>query len=73
MKTKRIKRMIAGLLAFAVVLTGGSFGDVKNAKADTISAFKISCTVLVPKENADLSAQSKGMLYASPSTLNTSI
>ena len=33
MKTKRIKRVIAGLLAFAVVLTGGSFGNVKSAKA----------------------------------------
>ena len=68
MKTKRIKRTIAGLLAFAVMFVSGSFGNVKNAKADThptFEQFSMNITVLVPKKAADLSAQSKEKLSAS--------
>ena len=76
MKTKRIKLIIAGLLAFAVVLTGGSFGDVKSVKAYSPSSgggggewISGSITLRIPVESGSL-GDASNILSASASAFD---
>lgn len=71
MKMKKVKevckRIGVGLLSAALLLTGGSFSQVRSAKAEETESFNLghfpmNIMVLVPKEVADLSAESKELL-----------
>ena len=72
MKTKKyFKRVIAGLLAFAVVLTCGSFGNVKSVKAEGVpSAWYVDLNICIPTNYGDLNPKASGMFSASSSIFN---